>query len=343
MQIDADKDKDCIDRYLSALTKEISSFPLPTTYYLLPTMYIGGGTPSILSTSQINFLISSIRKKFDFSNTSEITFECNPESVNEEKLKLLKSLEVNRLSFGTQSFYDDELKFLGRVHSVSDIFQKYNLARSVGFQNINIDLIYGLPGQKVKKWLENLKKAISLSPEHVSIYPLTIEENTDLFRRDIKTSDEVQNQMHFAARDFLEKHGFIHYEISNFARHGRASQHNLNYWRCGEYLGFGSAASSFAYGKRWKNSSDIVKYVNNPSNSKECLAAVDGEEMVSDKIFLGLRLLNEGVAIDSEIENKYREKINNLQKSGLIVREKNRMKLNRNSIYVSNRIMSEFV
>jgi len=255
----ADKTTDYTDRYLQALSKEISfHFPLPTSYFPL-TIYIGGGTPSVLSEKQIVFLFKTILAHLTkcASEKIEITFEINPESITEQKLKILKDYGVNRLSIGLQSFNDMILKFLGRVHTVKDFLSCYESARKIGFKNINIDLIFGIPGQTVKTWQRTLKCALQLKPEHISTYSLTIEKGTRFFETGLRKDDDADADMYEFAIHYLKKNGYHHYEISNFSRASKPGfecKHNINYWKNGEYLGFGLGAVSYIKGKRIKNS-----------------------------------------------------------------------------------------
>jgi len=226
----------------------------------LATVFIGGGTPTTLTLENLADIFKSIYKNFD-CQLSEITVEANPESLSKEKLQLLKSLGVTRLSIGVQSFSNEELASLGRVHNSRDFWVALENARQTGFMNINIDLIYGLAGQTLREWQNNLKSALCARTEHISIYPLTVEPDTDFFKSNVKTEENLQSDMYEWTLDFMENAGYEHYEISNWALPGYRSSHNMIYWQNGEYIGLGTAAASYLNGKRWKNECNVKEYI----------------------------------------------------------------------------------
>ena len=285
------------DRYLDAVSKEMSLCGLPK--HKLATLFIGGGTPTSLDSVQLKKLFKTIGRNFDFHEDAEITIEANPATVDAEKLRVLLELGVNRISLGVQSFNDAELKLLGRIHSSTDALEALDSAKKAGFENgrISIDLIYGIPGQNMDDWRKTLDTALMLGVTHISAYELTLEENTPLSGLVKKgpllmPEEDEMLRFYFMAEEALENAGFIHYEISNYAMPGHESRHNMNYWRRGEYLGFGAAAHSFKDGKRWGNNEDVFQYME--LLEKDRLPAVDiceltPEDAKREFVFLGLR------------------------------------------------------
>lgn len=340
-----DKTADYIDNYLKVLVKEIS-LSLPCTLYPVPcTIYIGGGTPSILSEKQLEFLLTNLFQRFRVcANTkSEITFEVNPESITKEKLKILKNFQVNRLSFGLQSFDDDLLKFLGRIHTEEDFLTALKSARETGFENINIDLIFGIPGQMLENWKTTLKRVLQLNPEHISVYNLTVEEGTNFYKNGVTVDDDLSADMYKFAIEYLKKKSYHHYEISNFSRASKPGfecQHNINYWHNGEYLGFGLGAVSHIGGKRIKNTENIRDYLNGKFRSD--FEDLNCEQKMLENLMLGLRLL-EGVNINAGIKQKFFYNIQNLKKNGLIKEENNNVKLTDKGVMYANQVFLEFL
>ncbi|MDA8087146.1 MAG: radical SAM family heme chaperone HemW [Nitrospiraceae bacterium] len=258
------------DRYLAALGRELSlSLSLSArgkSKMRLKTLFVGGGTPTALSAWQLKGLFDSIGRGFDFYPDAEVTVEANPATLDEEKLGVLLQGGVNRISIGAQSFDAEELKLLGRAHRPGEISDAVELCRAAGLENIGLDLIYGIPGQKMQTWLQTLKSALELGPRHISAYELTVEEKTglwDLVRGgalEMPSEDDVLS-MSGAAQEALEAAGFVRYEVSNYAIAGFECRHNLNYWRRGEYLGLGVAAHSFSDGRRWSNTCSVLEYI----------------------------------------------------------------------------------
>ncbi|HAX62201.1 MAG TPA: coproporphyrinogen III oxidase [Elusimicrobia bacterium] len=342
-QIDADKTTDCADKYLKALTREFA-YRLPSTVYRLPsTVYVGGGTPSLLSESQIKFLFEKLFNYFHNYESSiipEITFELNPESITGQKLKTLKDYGVNRLSIGLQSFDDDILKFLGRVHNVKDFLRCYETARKIGFMNINIDLIFGIPGQTLENWHRTLNGAIKLNPEHISIYSLTIENGTKFFENGLQKDDDTDADMYEFAIRFLKENGYHQYEISNFAKPSFECKHNINYWKNGEYLGFGLGAVSYIKGRRIKNTENLTDYLNGKFRSE--VEERNPEQKMSEDLMLGLRLTS-GMEISDNIKEKFSARINNLKNDGLLKEQNNFLKLTDKGIMFANCVFREFL
>ena len=263
------------------------------------TIYMGGGTPSLLSIQQIDDLLKAVNQCFDINRRAEITIEVNPGDVSAGYFQMLRKLEINRLNIGIQSFDDGVLKFLGRRHTAQDAMDAIKSARAAGFDNIGIDLIYGVSGQDVDVWKQSLNKALSFSPEHLSCYQLSLDKKTPLYERylseDRNLPDEDQSLDYFlTTSQILTDAGYIHYEISNFARtEYLKSRHNMKYWQHTPYLGLGPAAHSFLNSRRWWNKSDVKIYLKNiadgniPVERSETLSL---EQLQLETLFLGLRM-----------------------------------------------------
>ena len=319
--------------FIEALIREINMASRSSLTF--DTIYFGGGTPSVLSAENIGRVIEEIYSSFNIFPDSEITIEVNPGTVRHEKLKGYKSIGINRLNIGVQSFHDANLGFLGRIHSVNDADQTIKSARKAGFDNIGIDLIYGIPGQTKKTWLSDLRKAVEFEPEHLSCYMLTYEKGTPLNRdrqqgKFKPVHDTLLGDLFETTIKYLTAHGYVQYEISNFAKDAcRKSRHNLKYWSFSPYLGFGPSAHSFIEPQRWWNCRSVRKYINKvkedrlPVKEKEILSK---EQLLMEMVYLGLRQ-TDGIDIDVIDENfgiKFRkifaEKIKQLEKDGYILR-----------------------
>jgi oxygen-independent coproporphyrinogen-3 oxidase len=329
------------DAYLSTLALEMQQYPGMS----LLTAFIGGGTPSILSSAQLDRLFSDIRRIFNCTHLAEMTFESNPESLNDEKLRALKKAGVNRLSIGAQSFADDELAFLGRVHTSRDFERAYAAGRRFGFSNINIDLMYGLPGQALAAWKKNLEKAVAFGPQHLSLYPLTIEPGTAFAGNQVAIDEDLQAEMFEWSIDFMAQEGYEHYEISNWARSGYVCRHNLMYWHNGEYVGVGAAAASHRGLRRWKNRSSIDDYmagVKSQDNIIEELEDIDHAQRLSEDIILRLRCRS-GIVFSQDISERFGGKIEELVGQNLLERVGENIRLTRRGILLANQVMKEFV
>ncbi|MDR0956623.1 MAG: radical SAM family heme chaperone HemW [Endomicrobium sp.] len=312
----------------------------------IDTIYIGGGTPSILSLKQIKDLLSSLNRFFDITSTQEFTFELNPESISKEKLQLLKSYGVNRLSIGLQAIKDETLKFLGRIHDFKTFCNIYDIARKEMFNNINIDLIYGLPNQTVQEWQKSLENIMLFDSQHLSLYPLTIEQSTPFYKRNIVTNDNIQKHMYKIAVEILEKKGYIHYEISNWARNGKQSLHNSNYWHNFEYIGLGAGASGYINRNRYKNVENIKNYINlikDNSDVKTENEYINNKLYITEKIILGLRLLNEGVDIDCFNDFNLKKTLLECLANKTLKQKNKKIILAKESVFISNQIISKFV
>jgi len=260
-----------INNYFNALEKEIENTIIKDRK--ISTIYIGGGTPSLCDSKYIVKTLELIKEKFIVHESAEITIEINPGTVNEEKLIDYKIAGVNRISIGLQSTIDRLLKLIGRIHSYEDFLNTYNLARKIGFKNINVDLMFALPTQTKEDLIESLNNIISLKPNHISLYSLILEENTELesLVKDGKMElpgEELERKMYHLAKKILEQNGYNHYEISNFAKMGLESKHNIDCWNQEEYLGFGLSAHSYFNNKRYSNISNLDDYIKNINNGE---------------------------------------------------------------------------
>ena len=309
------------------------------------TIYIGGGTPSALSLKEIEYLLH-LTNLFHKEHMQEFTFECNIEDIKEELLLLLKKYGVNRLSIGIESFDSDNLKLMKRTLDYGDVKEKIALARSLGFDNINLDLIYALPHEKMKTLKNDLKNLLSLKVEHISTYSLMIEDNTYLRYQKIHSiPEELDEEMYFTICHILEKYGYHHYEVSNFALPGYESKHNLVYWHNKEYYGFGCGASGYISGVRYDNTRSLSNYLKGDIRlNTEILAK---EDIMEYELILGLRLLK-GINIRHFYE-KFGVNIQDvfnikpLLKNEELIYEDGYLKINPDYIYVMNEILRKLV
>ena len=290
-----DRSDKLIDGYLEAVCNHIKEAGALAPNHKVDTIYFGGGTPSFLGADSLATILTTIRRSFDVDNNAEITFEANPDSVSDQLLKRLKAEGFNRVSLGIQSDDDDMLERLNRPHNYSQAVNAYQRIRKAGFKNVSVDLIYGLPDQNNRKWLETLEHVLELMPEHISLYGLEVHPGTPIeeYEKMGRIPDEdTFADMYLSAVKFLENRGFRQYEISNFARKGLHSRHNMKYWTGGEYLGFGpSAASDFA-GSRFKLVCDLRAYINGIKVGGDVMEEVEDiplRERASEYIMTRLR------------------------------------------------------
>lgn len=350
-----------VKEYIESLKKEIEEFDFSN--YKVTSIYIGGGTPSYIDSIYIVEILSELKEKLkcnliEFKDI-EITIEVNPGTVDTKKLNDYKKLGINRLSIGLQSTKNDILKKIGRIHTYQEFLEIYKLARETGFKNINIDLMIGIPGQKIGDLKNILQDIIKLEPEHISVYSLIIEENTPIEKMlengEIKLPDEdLERNMYWYVKNTLELNGYNHYEISNFAKLGKESRHNLNCWNQEEYIGFGVAAHSYLNGIRFSNTINIEEYIQHlENNRKEENIQIEESQSLEDKknefMMLGFRKI-QGVDIarfkEKFIDNPiflYHEKLNKLVEEGLIEVDLNHIKLTNKGIDLANLVFEEFV
>lgn len=346
-----------LEHYLNALYGEIEIYSEKMKNRNIESIYFGGGTPTVLSGLSIYNIINYCKKTFKMNKEIEITIEANPGTLSKRKLKLIYQSGVNRLSIGGQSFDDLLLKKLGRIHTVREIIESYYMAREAGFKNINIDIMYALPEQSLKNLKTTLKKAVKLKPEHVSIYGLTINPGTkyyyDYQNNLLKLpSEDEEYDMFKWIINFLKQNNYEQYEISNFALPSKRSVHNQIYWKNQEYLGIGAGAYSYLKGYRYGNIKKPVRYISKISEGK--LPIDEGERLslkkrMAETIILGLRT-KEGIGFKRfrerfkiDIDNVFGTQIDKLINLKLIKREKNKIKLSKDGIFVANVVFREFV
>ena len=346
---------DLIEKYIKALKQEIENSSV--NEYEISTIYIGGGTPSYIESKYIGEILKTIKQKYNVSKNVEITIEVNPGTATKEKLRDYVEAGINRISIGLQSCNNNLLKMIGRIHTYEDFLSTYKLAREVGFKNINVDLMIGLPNQTlddVKKSLEEISK---LNPEHISVYSLIVEEGTPIEKKiadgQLKLpNEELEREEYWEVKKFLESLGYKHYEISNFAKTGYESKHNLNCWEQKEYLGFGAAAHSYMKKTRYSNTENIEKYINQEMQSKQLHIVHEvqkEEEQKKEYMLLGLRKID-GVQISS-FKNKFgcnpimefKNELNKLTQEGLIEIDLDQIKLTEKGIDLANIVWEEFV
>ena len=273
----ATKDDKLMENYMDAICRHIKESGALAPGYNVDTIYFGGGTPTFFGADGMATILTAVRRAFDVTTDAEITFEANPDSVSDKLLRRLRAEGFNRVSLGIQSDSDEMLRKLGRPHNYAQAVNAVQRIRRAGFRNLSLDLMYGLPGQTLESWQKTLLHVLSLNPEHMSCYGLKVEENTPLYQiRDLchLPDDDTQADMYLAAVEILKSKGFRQYEISNFARKGRVSQHNMKYWLGGEYLGFGPDASSDFAGKRFAIVRDLYGYIDGIKNGGKVLREV---------------------------------------------------------------------
>lgn len=373
-------------KYVECVKKEIGKYARENRImsehglepkYVIKTIYIGGGTPSLIDEEYIEDILKSIRENFEITSNLEenyeaqdekiknynlqieTTIEVNPGTVTKEKLQKYLECGINRLSIGLQAVQDNLLKEIGRIHTFEDFQNVYKCAREVGFENINVDLMIGLPNQTLDDVKESTKKVMALKPEHISVYSLILEENTKLEDMVIKgklelPDDEIERKMYWYVKKALEKHKYIHYEISNFARPGFESKHNSDCWNQNEYIGIGAAASSFMNNARYENTSDLEEYISNiendkPSKNIQLQELLDDESKIDEYMMLSLRKIS-GVNI-SEFKRKFNQNpiirynkiLEKLIKEELIEIDGNNIRLSSKGIDLANLVWEEFI
>ena len=335
-------DTDLADKYIDSLIKHSQKFKNKK----INSIYIGGGTPSALSSKQIQKLLLSLNNIFNLSRLKEFTFELNPESISKEKLIILKEFGVDRLSIGLQSAEDKYLKYLGRIHDFKTFCNCYDNAKHKGFDNINIDLIYGLPNQTIDEWISILKKTLLFNSEHLSLYPLSVEENTLFYKNGIVTDDKLQHEMYEKTVKVLEDSEYVHYEISNWAKKNKEALHNTNYWCNLEYIGLGAGACGYLEKNRYKNIENIEKYINFIESNIDCTIEneyIDEKLYTAETIMLGLRLLDKGLSIKCFNYPQNKSALLECLKERTLIQEEDRIKLAKEHVFIFNQIASKFI
>ncbi len=342
------------DLYIENLVKEIEFFQ--SNNYIVDTIFIGGGTPSVLKEENI-LKLGKVLEKFSFSEDIEFSVECNPCSITKNKFKAFKAIGVNRVSFGLQAYDDELLKIIGRVHSVSMFEDAFTTARQVGFDNINVDIIFNLPSQNVESFRNTLDKVTALNPEHISAYGLIIEEDTPFYDMvesgEIEMPDEdLDRDMYELCERYLSEEGYGKYEISNYAKDGKECRHNIKYWTRGNYIGFGLNSHSMIDNIRFNNTSNLNEYLKKDFYSTSCnldKMEVSKKEQIEETLFLGLRL-TDGVDI-LKLENVFKIDFYDLfggvvkkfESEKLLYIEDNILRLTKNGVSLSNYVLSEFL
>lgn len=330
--------------------------------YEITSVFFGGGTPSILTETQIAEIMEALQQNFSIQKEAEITIECNPGTLARQKIITYKESGINRISMGLQSANNRELKMLGRIHTYEEFLHNYDLVRKGGIENVNVDLMSALPGQTVSDWERTLKEILKLRPEHISAYSLIIEEGTPFYqtyeedeqRREegeepkYLPNEETEREMYRLTGALLEEKGYMQYEISNYAKKGRECQHNIGYWTRKNYLGLGLGSASLVENVRFSNTSDLQEYLAGDFEERE-REVLERREQMEEFMFLGLRMIK-GVsrgdfkkAFGVEIEAVYGEVIKKMVSQGLLQQQAGRIFLTEEGISVSNYVMSEFL
>lgn len=367
-------------QYIKALCQEIESFFAVqkqekdnTEEIIIKTIFFGGGTPSILEAKQIEVVMDAVRKTFVIAADAEITIEMNPGTIKREKLETYQKIGINRLSIGLQTTDDERLKVLGRVHTYEQFLENYKMARELGFQNISVDLMSALPKESINDYQKDLERVLELEPEHISSYSLIIEEGTPFYDNneilERLPSEEEDRAMYDLTEQILLERGYHRYEISNYAKTGKESRHNSVYWTGGEYVGFGLGASSYlrsdhpylqdskeqleqCYGVRFKNETNIKKYIQNsyvPILEKEEVTFLSKQEAMEEFMFLGLRMM-QGIKEQQfleqfhiSVQSVYGDVVEKFVGMGLLEQTDGRIYFTKKGIDVSNSILCEFL
>lgn len=328
--------------------------------YLIDTIFIGGGTPSILEGEQIASVIETLKNCVNISDEAEITIECNPGTVDETKLRAYKSAGINRLSIGLQSANDSELKSIGRIHTYDEFVESYNLARQCGFANINVDLMSALPGQTKETYVDSLKKVCDLEPEHISAYSLIVEDETPLESRVTSGEIDLPNEdteraMYYATEEILGENRYHRYEISNYAKEGFECRHNIGYWKRVDYMGFGIGAASLVNNVRYNNISELNKYIavmddtTDLNTIRENNQELSIEEQMEEFMFLGLRMAD-GISKEEfkdkfgkDIYEVYGAQLEKEERVGNLIIDDKRIRLTSKGIDISNIVLANFL
>jgi oxygen-independent coproporphyrinogen-3 oxidase len=350
---DVYRNQESVERYVSALCKEITDHRTQNADHI-ETIYFGGGTPSLLTANQLEKILNSLRKNFSFTENIEFTLEMNPATVSLEKLQDYKNLGVNRASFGVQTFDDRALKLLARGHDANDARKTFELLRQANFDNISFDLIAGLPNQTLQNWEDNLNKALDLQPEHLSLYLLEIHEATPLAeqirsKRQPLPNEDLAAEMYELMLEKVAKFGYEQYEISNFSKPNFESKHNNKYWLCEPVFAFGVSAHSFDGKFRWANERDTNQYVSLIEKDKSPIVYREEIDLASEFVFLHLRL-TKGLDLveykrlfDVNLLEKFAEDLKNLQEIELVEVSENHLKLTKKGMVYSNEVFAVFV
>ncbi|HIU87623.1 MAG TPA: oxygen-independent coproporphyrinogen III oxidase [Candidatus Avilachnospira avistercoris] len=349
------------EAYIRQLINEIRAYAPFGRDRIVRSVFLGGGTPSLLEPGLITQIMSAVRHSFCVSKDAEITIECNPGSTLRHKFSVYREAGINRLSIGLQSAENTELRMLGRIHTYEEFLKCYQGARMEGFDNINVDLINCIPMQTMKTWKKTLRQVVMLRPEHLSVYNLIVEEGTPYYEMQEKgllmlPDEDEQAEIDGFTREFLAKNGYKRYEISNYAREGRECIHNIGYWTEVPYLGFGLGAASYYEGVRWSDTRDIGEYLEADFGAADTLDKIrkdkhslDEKEQMEEFMFLGLRMVN-GISetdflrkFGKTLQNTYGSVIEKYLENGLIQKDGYRYRLSEHGMDISNSILNDFL
>ena len=349
-------DETAKERYIEALCDELIAIGNDRCNKSLISVFIGGGTPSVLPAEMLEKVMNTVKKNFTLDSDAEITIECNPGTVNEEKLVVYRSCGINRISFGLQSVHDDELKKLGRIHTYAEFEASYKAAVKAGFENINVDLMSDIPGQTLKSWEETLMKVCSLdpAPTHISAYSLIVEDGTPFAemledgKLDIPDEDQDREMYHMTSR-ILSEYGYERYEISNYSKPGFECRHNVGYWTGTEYFGAGLDAASYYGNCRYLDTDDYDTYVREPYAEPALTERLKKTDLMSEFMILGLRLTN-GVDRDEfrsrfheEMDEIYGKQIKKFTDEGLLESNDKTVRLSSRGLDLANVVMQAFI
>lgn len=342
-----------VDDYLRALISEFNYYNI----HDLKTLYIGGGTPTAISAEQLDYLLSNLEKQINLEMLEEFTIEANPGDLTPEKIEVLKKSAVNRVSLGVQTFFDKQLKQIGRSHNEAQIYESIDALKAAGLTNISIDLIYALPNQTMEQVEENVRKALALDIPHLSLYSLILENHTVFMNKQRRgrlhlPNEDIEADMFTYIINELEKNGFEHYEISNFTKPGFESRHNLMYWDNVEYYGVGAGASGYLDGVRYRNRGPIQHYLKaiaEHGHSRLGEDILSKEEMMEEEFFLGLRKKS-GISISHfeakfgvGFEERYGQIVADLVKGGLLIHEDDTIRMTKKGLFLGDTVAEKFI
>lgn len=349
--------KELKHRYIKDLKKEMLLYKDEFREKEITSIFLGGGTPSILESEEISEIFFNIKSNFNIKKDAEITIECNPGTLSKEKLITMKDLGINRLSIGLQATQDYHLKSIGRIHTYEEFVKNYKEALYIGFKNINIDLMYALPNQNFDEWKDSLEKIVKLNPSHISAYSLILEEGTKLHdmyeKNEFKMIDEDTDiKMYNYTINYLKDNGYNQYEISNYSKSGFKCNHNILYWKCNHYIGLGPGASGYINNYRYKNLESLNDYHEKLLNNEKPIDFIDElsiEDKIQEKIFMGLRM-NEGIKFaefkdefDLDFKERFKDVLKRLKENKLIIEDEFGIKFTQEGREISNSIFIEFM
>ncbi|MCT4612822.1 MAG: radical SAM family heme chaperone HemW [Clostridia bacterium] len=334
-------------RYIDRLVNEIEKKQEKIKGYRVVTIYIGGGTPSVLGIENLEKLLSSIKNNIELKDLREYTIELNPGTITKEKIEVVKKYGINRVSLGLQTTKNELLKSIGRIHTYEEFKENYKMIKKTGIENISVDLMFSLPNQTIKDLEESIDELINLDVKHISCYGLTVEENTKFGKDNVSVDEEKDREMYWMMVNKLKKNSYKHYEISNFAKEGYESKHNNVYWKLGDYLGLGIGSHSFIDNQRYENALDFETYYK--EFKRYNLENISRDGAISEYVFLGLRILS-GISetlfkekFGVSIYELYNEEINQNIKKGLLKKEKGNIMLTDKGIDYSNMVFTDFI